>query len=170
MSVDDTTTEEVSTGTDRRTALKKAAIAAGVVAWTTPAVQAVTARPRTPGRHRVLPVVSVTASTPGHLCSASIPQRAVATPYVLLEVASRAVGRPARYSHVKVSDITGDPKPGCQDTIFFRDLLCAGGDAHVKITAEVSVPMDRHTQFDQVVSSPCVSAATLDRDRESPLS
>ena len=33
------------TGTDRRTALKKAAIAAGVVAWTTPAVQAVTSRP-----------------------------------------------------------------------------------------------------------------------------
>ncbi len=36
--------EDVATGTDRRTALKKAAIAAGVVAWTTPAVQAVTAR------------------------------------------------------------------------------------------------------------------------------
>ena len=45
MTADDTVDPAVAEGTDRRTALKKAAIAAGVVAWTTPAVQAVTARP-----------------------------------------------------------------------------------------------------------------------------
>ena len=45
MTADDTVDPAIAEGTDRRTALKKAAIAAGVVAWTTPAVQAVTARP-----------------------------------------------------------------------------------------------------------------------------
>ena len=45
MTADDPVDPTISEGTDRRTALKKAAIAAGVVAWTTPAVQAVTARP-----------------------------------------------------------------------------------------------------------------------------
>ena len=37
MSANDTPT--ISTAVDRREALKKAAVAAGVVAWTTPAVQ-----------------------------------------------------------------------------------------------------------------------------------
>ena len=46
MTADDSVDPAVAEGhRDRRTALKKAAIAAGVVAWTTPAVQAVTARP-----------------------------------------------------------------------------------------------------------------------------
>ena len=85
MSVDDTTTEEVSTGTDRRTALKKAAIAAGVVAWATPAVQAVTARPvHAQGVTGCSPVISVTASTPGPPANASMPPaRAVAAAYLL---------------------------------------------------------------------------------------
>ena len=45
MTADDSVDPTIAEGTDRRTAVKKAAIAAGVVAWTTPAVQAVTARP-----------------------------------------------------------------------------------------------------------------------------
>ena len=70
----------------------------------------------------------------------------------------------------KVSDISGDPKPGCKDTIFFRDLLCAGGDAPVKITAEVVCPDGETYKFDQVVSVPCVKCATLTATSELPLS
>lgn len=56
-----------TTGTDRRTALKRAAIAAGVVAWTTPVVQAVTARPAHAGAItnctvNVTAIVSLTGS------------------------------------------------------------------------------------------------------------
>ena len=45
MSIDEQLSDSAGSGLDRRSALKKAALAAGVVAWTTPVVQAVTARP-----------------------------------------------------------------------------------------------------------------------------
>ena len=45
MTIDEQANAGTPDGVDRRSALKKAAIAAGVVAWTAPVVQAVTARP-----------------------------------------------------------------------------------------------------------------------------
>ncbi len=64
MTADDSVDPAIAEGTDRRTALKKAAIAAGVVAWTTPAVQAVTARPAF--AQTVTACAAAASAHPGH--------------------------------------------------------------------------------------------------------
>ena len=68
MTIDDQLSDSAGSGLDRRSALKKAALAAGVVAWTTPVVQAVTARPvHAADRHRTaLRFLLLRTSTLGH--------------------------------------------------------------------------------------------------------
>jgi len=62
MTIDDQLSDSAGSGLDRRSALKKAALAAGVVAWTTPVVQAVTARPvHAAGATNCAPVAEVTS-------------------------------------------------------------------------------------------------------------
>jgi hypothetical protein len=173
VSVDDEMPADVSTGTDRRTALKKAAIAAGVVAWTTPAVQAVTARPAHAQQTLItncVPVLTAQATNTGPTCECvTAPSKSCCSEntYFIMVTATCGATCPGK-AGVTVTAISGPPKPGCKDGIFFRDLVCAAGRAQITITGSVTCPDGKVFPVNSVVDATCIEcvlpglAATTD--------
>jgi hypothetical protein len=170
--VDDELPADVSTGTDRRTALKKAAIAAGVVAWTTPAVQAVTARPAHAQQvTNCVPVLTAKAQLTGAGCKctpSAPPQCCDDNTFFIQVFASCGAGCPGTPAIV-VSSITGAGlKPGCPIEAFQR-LNCLGSPptAQVQIKATVTCPNGKITVGNQTVTvgcTPCAAALTATTD------
>lgn len=152
--------------TDRRTALKKAAVAAGVVAWTTPAVQAVTARPahaQTVTGCR--PVLSATASKTGPTCecAAGADKKCCSDNTVFVDVTATCGALCPGKATVTVITIDGlGPKSPCTD-VRFQDLTCPGGTEEVTIKASVKCPdgvTQVVTQTLTVTCQPCLNGTT----------
>ncbi len=161
--------DDVSPGTDRRTALKKAAIAAGVVAWTTPAVQAVTARAvhaqGVTGCTPTLTLGAVTQKT-GPFCECAPDFKSCCsdnTVFIDPEGVGATCGATCPGTPtVEVTDIIGDGvKPGCK-ALGFIELICPGGKDQVTVVATVTCPdgvvFTDVTQVFTVVCLPCLKA------------
>jgi len=138
MTADDSVDPAIAEGTDRRTALKKAAIAAGVVAWTTPAVQAVTARPafaQTVTACKAA-VLSIKAILTGPNCKAcpdvpAIPSCCSGNTY-FLSVIDATCGPTCPGAIVGDIEIVGGTKPGNCNVDRFLDDACKTATVTIK--------------------------------------
>jgi hypothetical protein len=168
VTTDGPTMDGSATGVDRRTALKKAAIAAGVVAWTTPAVQAVTARPvHAQTVTGCAPALSATAKLTGPGCKCVTGEESQFSQccddntfffQVRADCGALCGGSNLPVDLVGISG--AGPKPGCPLAAFER-LDCLGSPPTATVTIEAKVKCaDKVWTVTQAVTVACAPCPT----------
>ena len=148
LSIDEQLSDGAGSGVDRRAALKKAAIAAGVVAWSTPVVQAVTARPvHAATITGCAPVFTVESFLFGPRCECVVPSPGPDSPccgenYVILPLVPNCGPTCPGTPVVNNLAVEGSGPAGClvSGDAVVRALPCTDGTSQVTITADIACP------------------------------
>jgi hypothetical protein len=152
--------QDQSGAIDRRDALKKAALAAGVAAWTTPVVQVVssgTAHAQTVTG--CSPVVTITVQATGPICqcapdvsSACCNDNSYVVGSLSLDCGPTCAG-PAQVAGLIEYPDTGKPE-GCQDEVFF--FPCVGTLASFRARIPIRCPDGQIYLFEGTVTAECL--------------